>query len=226
MLKRFATLASGAAFAVSLLFPSNAFSQCQFTSLLNSPNDALNAFPPPGGSYGTVCVNLVNSATATITFTASDGFLFGAVDAMALNINTAGPFAASASAITFPGHNSPSLTITSPPGSQVVGGQGVFNLVAANSDGFPDSFQIGTFTVNLLAGSFANAASVLAFNASGVDAAAHIFVCADAACSIAGGASATGFAGETGGTVPEPTTVTLLGGVVLYVTSRLRKRFA
>jgi len=176
-------------------------------------------------------VNLVDSNTATITFTANSGYLFGAEDALALNINNAGnvftvPLVV---ATTFPGHNAPSLTLENPPGSQNADGLGTFNLDLKNDDGFGQAFQTATITVDLTTGTFASASSVLTGNSpQGIDAAFHIFVCGDAACTVAGGASVTGYAGETTSStsVPEPTSVALLGGVVLFMTSRLRKRLA
>jgi hypothetical protein len=224
MLKGFVQFVSGAAvLAITFLLPSNASAQiCQFTSFLDTANEQLSTSPPPNGSYGTVCVNLVANDTATITFTASDG-LIGSVAALALNVNTTLPFATAAAAITFPGHNAPSLTIGPPPGSPHVDGQGQFNLFVTNNDGYTDAFRLATTTVNLTTGSFAHPASVLVENSSGIDAPAHIFLCADADCSAGGGAFLTGFAGEMG-TMPEPTSVALLGGIVLFVMSRLRKR--
>src|SRR5689334_3803934 len=142
MTKRVRFILGSFAVVAFLALPSIGLAQtCGFTSQLNTPNDQLAPFLPAGGTFGTVCVNLVDSNTATIVFTTINGFLFGGAGALDLNINTAGAFTVSASATQFPTHAAPSLSIDAPPGAPQVDGQGNFNVVIDNFDGFNNAFQ-------------------------------------------------------------------------------------
>jgi len=189
-----------------------------FTSTITSGNSALAGSPGP---YGTVTVNLTSPTMATITFAANTGFLFGDSGAADVNIN-ATSFTETIGTLAGP-FTTPTCKSTGCFSSGNVDAQGSFNLTTELFDGYTNAANSITFTVNNTSGTFASAADVLAANASGLDAAAHIFVCSDPTCSTtAGGAIATGFAGELGstGSVPEPGSIvflctTLLGAGVL-----------
>jgi len=169
-------------------------------SILNVGNPDLTG----GGNnppYGTVTVSLNGAGTlATITFTAAAPYLFGGVNAVDVNVN--GAF--TLGTITDNGAGTFSQDMS---GMSNVDGFGDFNLRLNDTDGFGDAASIVSFTIT---GSWANAASVLAFNLGGgnggpSDAAAHIFPL---------DGSKTGFAAETGPFVPVPdggTAVMLLG---------------
>ena len=185
-----------------------------FTSQLNVGNPAISGF---AGPYGTVTINLVNSTTATVTFTsntvAGNIYLFGDGGSVALNVNAA---TFSVSGIT--GSNA-GVGFTPGPWSQVAAGNedglGSFNLRISSFDGFTHSSDTISFTLTNTSGTWASANDVLAFNANGFDAAAHIFVTTSPA-NASNSALATGFAGEGAqGHVPDGgTTVMLLGAAL------------
>jgi hypothetical protein len=88
---------------------------------------------------------------------------------------------------------------------------GLFNLTINSFDGYTHSSDSITFTVTNTSGTWGSDADVLAFNADGFDAAAHIFITTFPA-NASGSAIVTGFAGENGEQVPDGgTTVMLLG---------------
>ena len=185
-----------------------------FESDLNAGNPAIAGF---AGPYGHVSIILVNSTTATVTFTgntvAGNTYLFGAVDAVDLNVNattfTVGPVTGTNAGTGFtPG------PLTAKIGSQNVDGLGTFNLTIDSFDGFTHSSDNVSFTLTDVSGTWATQADVVTFNASGFDAAAHIFVTTSPA-NASNSALATGFAGEGPGTVPDGgTTVMLLGAAL------------
>ena len=180
-------------------------------SILNVGNPDLTG----GGNnppYGTVTVSLSGN-TATITFTAAASYLFGGVNAVDVNVN--GAF--TLGTITDNGAGTFSQDMS---GMSNVDGFGDFNLRLNDTDGFGDAASIVSFTIT---GSWANAASVLAFNSGGgnggpSDAAAHIFPL---------DGSKTGFAAETGPftNVPDGGATAMLLGMALTAVGALR-RFA
>jgi hypothetical protein len=88
-------------------------------------------------------------------------------------------------------------------GSGNVDGFGVFNQTVNNMDGFAQRAIEVAFTVTDTSGTFASAASVLASNSLGFDAAAHV-------ANVDG--SITGFVAEGPGiVVPEPSALATLG---------------
>jgi hypothetical protein len=185
-----------------------------FTSSLNVGNTGINTFPGP---YGTVTINLVDSTTATVTFTSNtvngNIYLFGDGSSAALNVN-ATTFSVSGITGTNSGTGFTPGPFTSQIGNQQVDDQGVFNLTINSFDGFTHSSDTISFTLTNISGTWSSAANVLAFNADGRDAAAHIFVTSSPA-NAANGAFSTGFAGETAGGVPDGgTTVMLLGAAL------------
>ncbi len=169
------------------------------------------------GPYGTVTINLVNSTTATVTFTsntvAGNIYLFGDGGSVALNVN-----ATTFSVSNITGSNA-GTGFTPGPYSQGAAGNedgfGSFNLTINSFDGFTHSSDTISFTVTNTSGTWASCAQVLAFNADGFDAAAHIFV-TSAPANASNSAIATGFAAESGGVVvPDGgTTVMLLGAAL------------
>jgi hypothetical protein len=185
-----------------------------FTSQLNQGNDAISGFTGP---YGTVTITLVNSTTATVTFTsntvAGNIYLFGDGNSVALNVN-ASTF--SVSGIT--GSNAGTGFTPGPYtsiGAGNVDGFGAFNLRIRSFDGYTHTSDTITFTVTNTSGTWGSDADVLAFNSDGFDAAAHIFVTTSPA-DASNSALATGFAGEgRNGQVPDGgTTVMLLGAAL------------
>ena len=186
-----------------------------FTSSLNAGNSAISGFTGP---YGTVTITLLTSTTATVTFTsntvAGNIYLFGAAQAIDLNVNattfTVGPVLGTNAGTGFtPG------PLTAHIGSQNVDGLGTFNLSIDSFDGFTHTSDTVTFTLTDVSGTWASAANVITNNSSGFDAAAHIFVTTSPA-NASNSALATGFAGEGPQTnVPDGgTTVMLLGAAL------------
>jgi hypothetical protein len=183
-----------------------------FTSTLNVGNTAISGFTGP---YGTVSITLINPSTATVTFhsntVAGNVYLFGDGGSVALNVN-----AATFSVSNIVGTNSGTGFH---PGPYTVGsgnddGFGHFNLKITSFDGFTHAASNITFTLTNTSGTWASASQVLAFNANGFDAAAHIFV-TSAPANASNSALATGFAGEGQGHVPDGgTTVMLLGAAL------------
>ncbi len=188
-----------------------------FTSDLNQGNTAIAGFTGP---YGTVTVTLVNSTTATVTFTSLTNsgniYLFGDGGSVAVNVN-ASTFTVS----NITGSNSGTGFTPGPytfAGAGVEDGFGSFNLTINSFDGFTHSSDTITFTVTNTSGTWGSDSDVLIANAGGFDAAAHIFVTAFPA-NASNSALATGFAGE--GPQPPPpgvpdggTTVMLLGAAL------------
>ena len=187
-----------------------------FTSDLKVGNTAISGFTGP---YGTVTITLLISTTATVTFTsntvAGNIYLFGAAQAVDLNVNattfTVGPVTGTNAGTGFtPG------PLTAKIGSQNVDGLGTFNLTIDSFDGFTHSSDTVTFTVtNTSVTPWVTANDVIINNSKGFDAAAHIFVTTSPA-NASNSALATGFAGEGPQTnVPDGgTTVMLLGAAL------------
>jgi hypothetical protein len=181
-----------------------------FTSQLTEPNAAVSGFPGP---YGDVVVVLASPTTAIVEFVSlavgGNIYLFGGAHAVDVQVN-----AATWTATGISGTNA-GVGFTPGPltdgGSNNVDGFGVFNETIDSSDGFTHSSDVVSFTLTNTSGTWASAASVLAKNADGFDAAAHIFVTSFPA-NAANGATATGFVGEGRGVVavPEPGSAVLM----------------
>jgi hypothetical protein len=217
-------------FAVILLLTMVVFglqqAKADFISFLDSPNDAISGF---NGPYAKVVVHLVDSDTATVTFTSlTNGgniYLLGDGSTAAVNVN------ASSFTITgISGSNSGTgftpgpYSVANPPGTSNISTFGDFNGVIDSFDGFTHSSDRVSFTLNNLTGTWSSVGDVLIANADGFDAAAHIFVTSSPA-DASNTALATGFAGETGGTVtvPDGGATAMLMGVGLTTLGLVRR---
>jgi hypothetical protein len=214
-MKKYTIILFGAICAVILAFNQNA--KADFISFLDSPNDDLSGL---SGPFGKVDVHLTSTTTATVTFTSltNNGniYLFGDGSTAAVNVN-ATTFTITGITGSNAGTGFTNLvtdyTVVNPPGTSNVDGKGSFNGVIDTFDGFTHSVDTLSFTLTNVSGTWSGAGDVLIQNAAGFDAAAHIFVTDDPAVQ-SNGASVTGFAGETGGTVTTPdggATACLLG---------------
>lgn len=198
-----------------LLFGASGAEAAPIVYQLTAGNSAISGF---AGPYADVTVDLTSSTTATITFTsntvAGNTYLFGDSSAAAVNVNatswTLGGLSASNSGTGF---TTPSLSDS---GSANVDSFGVFNQTVKDFDGLMYSADTLSFTLTNTSGTWASASSVLAANANGNVAAAHIFVCADTSpgvCDASVPALTTGYASQ----LPEPSALALLliGGSML-----------
>jgi hypothetical protein len=201
-----------------------------FTSTLNVGNSAISGFPSP---FGTVLVDLTSPNVATITFTAATNDLFGDSGVVDVNINATTWTISGLTGTALAGFKGPDLTNA---GSKNVDGFGVFNQTFTEFDGFAWALNTVSFTVtDGGSATWASAADVLALNPNGDDAAAHIFVCADAtksgqgSCVPANGAITTGYAGEGAAATPppptpEPNSLLLLGSALITAAGLVRRR--
>ena len=191
-----------------------------FSSNLTVGNDAISPFPGP---YGNVLVTLTSPTTANVTFTSDTNsgniYLFGAVNAVDVNVNatswTIGSFSGSNGGTGF----SPGPFTDG--GSGNVDGFGVLNQTINSADGFTSSSDTVSFTLTNTSGIWASASSVLTPNSDGFDAAAHIFVTSSPA-NASNTALATGFAAE----VPEPSATLFvpLSGILATLLLRFRSK--
>jgi hypothetical protein len=183
---------------------------CNFC--LTVGNTGINGF---SGPYATVQINLINSTTATITFTSSvvngNIYLFGDGGSVAANVN-----AASFSVSNIVGTNG-GIGFSPGPFSTSSGnedGFGSFNLKIDSFDGFTHSSDSITFTLTNLSGTWADCHDVLTANNAGFILGAHIFVTL-APANAANGAVATGFAVNGPCAIPDGgATVMLLGAAL------------
>jgi hypothetical protein len=188
------------------------------TYTLSQGNTGLN--PPFTGPYATATVHLVNSTTATVTFTSLTQtisgttyiYLFGDGSSVAVNVN-----ANSWTLSGISGSNSGTGFTPGPysnGGSGTVDGFGVLNQTINSFDGFTHSSNLITFTLTNTSGTWASSDSVLTANAQGTIVGAHIFVTTFPA-NAKNGAIVTGFAANGGAQVPDGgTTVMLLGAAL------------
>jgi hypothetical protein len=170
------------------------------------------------GPYGTVDVHWNSTTSATVTFTAASGYLFG--DSSVVDVNVNGTFTAT------PGTGGTGFAFA---GSGVVDGFGNFNGTFNQHDGFSNAVSTVSFTLTATGSTtWANAASVLVADSLGYDAAAHVFVCTDAACTanlMVNGTGLTGYVGEKTSSVPDGgMTLMLLGGALVGLET-LRRKF-
>jgi hypothetical protein len=186
---------------------------CNFC--LSTGNSSLSGFP--NTVFATVQVNLINSTTATITFTSSTSggniFLFGDGGSVAANVN-ATTFTVSNIVGTNSGTGFSPGPFSTSSGNE--DGFGSFNLKIDSFDGFTHSSDKISFTLTNTSGTWASCHDVLAVNNMGFILGAHIFV-TSAPANANNGASVTGFAanGPCPPGVPDGgTTVMLLGAAL------------
>lgn len=196
------------ALAVAALFAACSLRADTVSFNLTAGNSAISGY---SGPYAHVVVDLTSSTTATITFTSltSGGniYLMGDGGSVAVNVNgsfTLGAIIGSNAGTGF----TPGPFSQGPAGNE--DGFGSFNLTINSMGGFTSTSDKIQFSLTDTSGTWANAASVLAANAGGSLAAAHIFVASNPA-NASGSALATGFAAD-GAQVPDGgSTVALLG---------------
>jgi hypothetical protein len=196
--------------------------RADFIFTLNTANIAVP------GPYAQVDVHLVDSTTATITFTSLTNsgniYLFAGQgsSAVAVNVN-ATTWALSP---TIGGLNAGTGFDLPGPfedgGSGNMDGFGSFNEGISSFDGFAHSSDLISFTLNNLTGTWASANSVLTGNNKGNLAAAHIFVTALPA-NASNGASVTGFATGNGESVPDGGATVMLLGTALGALGMARR---
>ena len=193
------------------------------TFTLGLPNSGIAAFPGP---YATVTVDATTTKTATITVTAlTQGaytYLIGNGGSIGLNLNA--PAGSVVTNTTPGGIVQPQPTALAPIYSRDdnsnVDGWGSFNFVLDNFDGYQHSVQTMTFTITCDLCNWATSADVLTPNNLGNVIASHIFVTTN------GGATNTGETGyATVGSLPEPTSMLLLGTGLIGIAAGFRKRF-
>jgi hypothetical protein len=156
------------------------------------------------GPYGEVSIHLVNSTTATVTFTADAGYEFVDSNVADLNVN------ASSFTVT-PISPAGILTFT---GSGQVDGWGNFNLTTTVGNSATGYTTI-SFTLTNTSGTWASANNVLTPNSSGFQEAAHVRVV---------GTTITGFATENNNpSVPDGGTTVMLLGMALSALGMARR---
>jgi hypothetical protein len=187
-------------------------SQALTTYTLGLGNPAIAGFTGP---YAEVSVTLTSATTADITFLSlangSETFLLGDGGSVAVNVNATSWSLSSILGVNVGTGFTPGPFSDS--GADVEDGFGLFNQTIDSFDGYSHTSSSISFTLTNLSGSWASDADVLAGNASGYAAAAHIFVASCAApesCDAQADALGTGFA-TVGDAVPEPSTALLLG---------------
>ena len=193
----------------ALLLATFAFAASPAHAVLNfdlvTGNSAISGY---AGPYASVAVNLTSATTADVTFTSLTNsgniYLMGAAGAVAVNVN-----ATSWTLGGITGSNAGTGGFT--PGTYSDGGAGnedgfgSFNQRIDSFDGYTYSADTISFTLTNTSGTWASDADVLAANASGSLAAAHIFVAGYPAVQSSG-ALATGYAAS----VPEADTYAML----------------
>lgn len=191
---------------------------------------------PPGlgqgaGPYATALVHLVDATNATVTFDSLDDgtytYLMGDGGTIGVNVN------ASSWTFSVSGTNSFAGFTPGPFSDGGAGnedGFGSFNQKINSVDGYTHSSTEVVLNLTNTGGTWADASNVLTDNAKGFSVAIHGFACTDP-CDVGNDAAFTGFGSNggngtpTGGPVPEPGSIILLGSALLLTIAKLRKRF-
>ena len=208
------------AFCICLLPVSASATACGFTSTLTVSSQTA-AGATNGTDFGTVCVVLTSSTTATVTFTSATNYAF--MDSSMNDVQVNASSFTLGTTIT----ESPNAGFASDGGSGNVSSWGVFNQTINNFDGASDAETSVVFTLTNNSGTWASAANVLTANGSGYDAAAHIICLAGSGCEAAGsnGSALTFFAAETAATpIPEPSTMLLFGSGIVGVLNTMKRK--
>jgi hypothetical protein len=163
------------------------------TKFLTNGDSVISGFPGP---YASVTINLINSTTANITFQALGNYTIEAVD---LHVNVTGyPNATIPTASNSYSNFTPNLCCAAiGPTGDPVDDFGRFNVILTNFGDaltFVNSATTIDTTLNDITGTWSSAEEVLSNNDHGVDAATFVYVCNANPCTLAGGATNTGYA--------------------------------
>jgi hypothetical protein len=216
---------------VGLAAASGNASSADFIFDLVAPNTAISSYTGP---YATVDVHLVNSTTATVTFSSIDNlsqtFLMGDGGTVGVNGNftLAGASATNsisgftASSLSFNACNTNAFGCITGGGVGNEDGFGSFNVTLDTHDGYTDAWN--SVILNLTASgstTWSDASQVLIANSLGAVAAAHIYVAGDPV-NASNLALATGYAAS----VPETETWAMMLAGLGLVGLQLRRRNA
>lgn len=210
--------------ALSAMALTSAASALSFN--LSVPNSGISAYTGP---YATVNLSLNGAKdVATITFTGlSSGnysFGFGGGGSGAVGVNANG--SSTVDTISFTAAFAAAGPLTNG-GSGNQSEFGTFSNTINAFDGFTNAVTSVSFHLNKSSGSWANEGDVLAANASGAFAAAHIFVWDHTIAQPSSGAAATGFASNGGASVADGgSTIALLGGALMLLGGIYRRGFS
>jgi hypothetical protein len=176
---------------------------------IGTPNTDVAPYPGP---YASVNVHLINSTNAEVTFTSlTNGnyiYLIGSNAAAAVNVNaTSWVISSITGSNTYIGFTPGPFSDN---GSANISAFGIMNQTVKSFGGFKNSATTVDFILSNTSGTWADSSLVLANNAKGFLAAAHIFVWDG----VNEGALVTGFAANGNIAVPEPSTWLILGSIL------------
>lgn len=208
------------------LTPAMADFVSDFTSYIEVPNTALGTTYGFVGPYVQVDIDLTSDTTADVMFTSlmathdGDTVIYYMADGTAagLNVNATDFSVTNEQGFNTTGTGfTPAVSVDNPPGTSNVSDFGSFNAVIDNSDGYGNSADKISFTLTNTGGTWASAGDVLAFNADGYDAVAHVFPALYDPANGQPNATNDVFTGQTGfaGEVPLPPAVFLMGSGLL-----------